>query len=64
MGAKRPVAGVLGRWVGLVVVVAFEGVLGLDGVLFDDAADLDGVLAAWRAEVETVDWPVNWGLRG
>lgn len=59
VGAKRPVAGVLGRWLGLVVVVAFEGVLGLDGVLFDGPADLDGVLVTWRAEEETVDWPVS-----
>jgi hypothetical protein len=42
VGEKRPVTGVLGRWLGLVVM--FEGVLGLDGVL-----------VTWHAEEETVN---------
>ena len=41
VGAKRPEAGVLGRWLGL-PAVAFDGVLGRDGVF----ADRDGVLVA------------------
>jgi hypothetical protein len=42
VGEKRPVNGVLGRWLRL--VVTFEGVLGLDGVL-----------VTWRAKEETVN---------